>query len=117
LANPAITENAEQRLNALSVKLFAGLNARAVVSDGDPAVCITDLARSRHVDLIMTLWATPDSASWFRHLERRPCVDWKGCLAAFCRTVPFAREFDHPYYALSRVECLKWLRGFFKPYD
>lgn len=48
-----VTENAEQRLKAFSAKFFPGLDARIHVSEGDPAVRISDLAASQQADLIM----------------------------------------------------------------
>lgn len=46
-------ENAEQGLRSFSEKYLPGLNPRIIVSEGDPAVCLTELAATNHVDLIM----------------------------------------------------------------
>ena len=48
-----LTENAEQRLKTFSAKFFPGRDARTIVQEGDPAACISDIAVSQQVDLIM----------------------------------------------------------------
>lgn len=48
-----LIEDAEQRLSAFSARVFPDLNPGILVSDGDPAAGIVDLAASSETDLIM----------------------------------------------------------------